>query len=179
MTHYEPGTTFLARVDRWPLATEWPDDTSMVRLRVEPDGSIYAHDSDPAAPLAIPPQCRRHIHPLVVLDLDNQEIVGGSITAADDLLTAAAYDRGEPSPAERHTLIVVAEQIAKQTRPPKPPEPTGLGAVVKDRDGQRWLRLCSRETVGMVWGKPGTSIASLRYDDIDAVEVLSEGVPNG
>lgn len=64
------------------------------------------------------------------------------------------------------------DQIERQTNL-KPVEPTGLGAVVRDREGTVWVsmrpgrfRQCSGERAGR--------FAS--YDYIDAVEVLSEGV---
>ena len=50
----------------------------------------------------------------------------------------------------------------------KPPEPQGLGAVVKDAEGDRW--------VNVGHGNWGSSLSLSHYADIDAVEVLSEGI---
>ena len=59
--------------------------------------------------------------------------------------------------------------------PPKPEEPTGLGAVVEDAKGRLWTNThrirawyCADE--GAIGERPS------RYADIDAVKVLSEGV---
>lgn len=63
-----------------------------------------------------------------------------------------------------------ADQIEAQTRPPKPAEPTGLGAVVRARDGLLWQRIDAdppwfhRDVFDKAW------------DQIDVAEVLSEGV---
>lgn len=56
--------------------------------------------------------------------------------------------------------------------PPKPAEPTGLGAVVEDAEGEAWVRNnpcddCKWRSSDGVW---------LDFADIDAVRVLSEGV---
>ena len=60
--------------------------------------------------------------------------------------------------------------------PPKPDEPQGLGAVVEDAEGRRWVRV--NETLRAVW-RPvdaSTSNSFRNYPDIAAVKVLSEGV---
>ena len=67
-------------------------------------------------------------------------------------------------------------------KPPKPEEPTGLGAVVEDVVGVRWVRTESKPNIGgTVWTSAFhvtlADKAELReYVDIDAVKVLSEGV---
>lgn len=58
---------------------------------------------------------------------------------------------------------------------PKPAEPTGLGAVVEDADGQRWVKVHAhldsyRQSTGTQLG------IYLPYYDINVVRVLSEGV---
>jgi hypothetical protein len=58
-------------------------------------------------------------------------------------------------------------------KPPKPEEPTGLGAVVVDTGGCRWVRFSAK--TGPWWRNHSGS--NLRYSNIDAVEVLSHGVP--
>ena len=54
--------------------------------------------------------------------------------------------------------------------PPKPEEPTGLGAVVEDDKGVPWVR-----TPEGAWFGPGKNFVA-GYYLIDAVRVLSEGV---
>lgn len=60
----------------------------------------------------------------------------------------------------------------------KPEEPTGLAAVVEDADGDRWVR--SRIARGGLlhahWENSRTC-AHRAYSDIDAVKVLSDGIP--
>lgn len=71
----------------------------------------------------------------------------------------------------------LASQIEKQIQPPKPTEPTGLGAVVEDEHGGRFVR--TEEAEFHPWRR--RAAANLNnsvydYDHIDAVRVLSEGV---
>jgi len=86
--------------------------------------------------------------------------------------------RGSGSCAAR-TLEFIADQAEAQLPKPKPEEPTGLFAVVEDRDGGRWVN----------WRDPNSSMEhtepwvehfgadrNLNYDDIDVVKVLSPGV---
>jgi hypothetical protein len=54
---------------------------------------------------------------------------------------------------------------------PRPEEPTGLGAVVEDAQGARWVR--HQTTGGGGWYVDGIARP---YADIAAVRVLSEGV---
>lgn len=76
-------------------------------------------------------------------------------------------------------MRLVADQIEAQLVPPKPDEPTGLGAVVEDADGQKWVHrgrgfmtawTRAAETVDDGFGR------ALPWSDIAAVRVLSEGV---
>lgn len=56
--------------------------------------------------------------------------------------------------------------------PPRPEEPTGLGAVVEDAEGVRWVRYAPEgDTAPWV-----AHAVSVEYDDIAAVHILSEGV---
>ena len=69
-----------------------------------------------------------------------------------------------------------ARQIEAQTRPPKPAEPTGLGAVVEDREGDLWLRYTD-PGINAIWQQIGGGPyrAYNVWADIDVVKVLSEG----
>ena len=66
-------------------------------------------------------------------------------------------------------------------KPPKPAEPMGLGAVVVDERGVRWVRVESAKGLRNPWqatlhpAEPD-AIRSLSYAAIDAVEVLSQGI---
>jgi len=70
-------------------------------------------------------------------------------------------------------------QIEAQTKPPKPAEPTGLGAVVEDADGMRWVQARAEEYPWRpsVAVEIGAGPLYKPWDQIDAVRVLSEGVP--
>lgn len=68
----------------------------------------------------------------------------------------------------------VVRQIEAQMPKPKPVEPTGLGAVVEDANGLRWVKardfdhaLNWRSCPAGMW-RP--------FAEIDAVKLLSEGV---
>lgn len=65
------------------------------------------------------------------------------------------------------TLVLAAPE------PPKPDEPTGLGAVVRDRDDVLWVQVDGRD--GISWCLAGDGDWS-SWRAIDAVEILSEGV---
>ena len=101
------------------------------------------------------------VRPLVVLDPERAPYpLVGSLREQVE---------GELTP---HTSRWLLEQIEAQTRPPKPPEPQGLGAVVEDAAGGRWVRAALKS--GNSWHKPIGTWS--RYEHIDVVRVLSEGV---
>ena len=72
------------------------------------------------------------------------------------------------------TSNAIADQIEAQLPKPKPEEPKGLGAVVLDRTGMRWVRFTTFAD-GCHWAAAG-SATNATYREIDVVEVLSEGV---
>lgn len=57
----------------------------------------------------------------------------------------------------------------------KPAEPQGLGAVVLDRTGNRWVRLEEGLGRDLPWRIEGGLAKRCAYADIDVVRVLSEG----
>lgn len=60
--------------------------------------------------------------------------------------------------------------------PPKPEEPTGLGAVVEDVNGTKWIRHDS-VPISKPWINTDDCSTRLRaWSDIAAVKVLSDGV---
>jgi hypothetical protein len=107
------------------------------------------------------------VRPLVVLDLPDGAKAGWPVLV--DALRKAREATGF-----RMTFDGLIEQIEAQTTPQKPDEPQGLGAVVRDAGGKAWVRAdpverpwCDATSMGDGWAD---------YSDIDAVEVLSEGV---
>ncbi len=164
MSGYTPGTVGVAtvrgvkdvRVMRLPTGSSWALDRTV-------DGGEPGTFRDTAADIEV-----TDVRPLVVLDLGDW--TPESVAAIPAWLRDRCYD----SPTES-CLRRIATQIEVQTRPPKPPEPTGLGAVVKDRQGHVWVRI--HESYGdLLWRMDVPSTCAEPYDRIDAVEVLSEGV---
>ena len=118
-------------------------------------------------------------------------LVGGT----DGPCWHSAYDDGdlmclaaEAIPPARPVIPVDLESLAAETdgahhiarlvraafaplTPPKPPEPTGLGAVVEDEKGLTWVR---RHPGGEAWVNGYQRWAT--YADITAVRILSEGI---
>lgn len=99
--------------------------------------------------------------PVVVIDPENRE----QVTRLADLFETTLCSRpvvDRMRDSLRRSLIA----------PPKPPEPTGLGAVVEDAEGRFWVHTVRgnnpwTDTVQGTWRK---------YADLAAVRVLSEGV---
>ena len=107
-----------------------------------------------------------------------------TITMSDDL-AGAAPSWPQVVDSLRHVAIttgtlspkVIADQIEAQLPKPKPEEPKGLGAVVLDRDGNRWVRVDPNpgDNVLGAW-ESEFSPTSKTYSAIDVVGILSEGV---
>lgn len=58
----------------------------------------------------------------------------------------------------------------------QPSEPTGLGAVVEDADGDLWVKWSLGHREDRNWKHHGRAGDYRRYGDITAVRVLSDGV---
>jgi hypothetical protein len=104
--------------------------------------------------VVIDPEDRKQVERLV----ENYRTHWGKAEKVADALQAALREFADP-------------------KPPKPKEPTGLGAVVEDEEGTFWVRDAS---VGAVvqdrYWSPSNDDGRLAYADINAVRVLSEGV---
>jgi hypothetical protein len=110
--------------------------------------------------------------PVVVIDPDDSEQVG-SLTQAWESAEDCPLDNTEPMTVRQ---LRMRHALRSLIAPPKPPEPMGLGAVVEDEGGVRYIR------------HPGTFAPWRRADAADsekpwrywsgitAVKVLSEGV---
>jgi hypothetical protein len=108
--------------------------------------------------------------PLVVLDLPDGAKAGWPVLV--DALRKAREATGF-----RMTFDGLIAQIEAQTTTPKPDEPQGLGAVVRERhpeDGVDWVRvpLASNDARWFC----GDTGEWREWSQIDAVLVLSEGV---
>jgi len=104
---------------------------------------------------------------LVVIDPEDREQVerlSQAVTAVAGWSDIMEYQR-------TNALADALREFA-DPKPPKPAEPTGLGAVVEDARGYRWSRLGGTTEFPWHHGLIGRE----RYADIDVVRVLSEGV---
>jgi hypothetical protein len=104
--------------------------------------------------------------PLVIIDPEDREQV-------ERLVAAFTEQHGAPQGGNRFNAMQVA--LRSLLGPPKPPEPKGLGAVVEDADGQRWVRV-NIATGTAEWRACDYHGTTCRYADIAAVRILSEGV---
>lgn len=131
-----------------------------------PEGTMEAYD----------------LRPLVVIDPDDREQMEHLLEAHNKAEQDAACKGGECGSGSCWIDIMQAalREFANPT-PPKPDEPQGLGAVVKDARGVRWVRTESAKGLRNPWQATlhpaeGDRVRSLPYADISAVRVLSEGV---
>lgn len=101
-------------------------------------------------------------HPVVIHPDDREQV--------ERLRTALVHYYGSTS------ILQAALRGFANPTPPKPDEPTGLGAVVEDAKGDQWVCLGNTFANGATrWQSQRRSIFS-SYRDINAVRVLSEGV---
>jgi hypothetical protein len=105
------------------------------------------------------------IRPLVVIDPEDREQVERLARAIFELTTGEESFGGQ---------INNVQAALREVADPKPDEPTGLGAVVEDGHGERWVRVKSTTTIRHWRHEFGGD--RKRYADIGAVRVLSEGV---
>lgn len=97
--------------------------------------------------------------PVVVIDPDNAE----HVAALHDALV------GDNWYGSRGYLQAALRSLVP---PPRPPEPKGWGAVVKDENGWYWV-LVSPET--RAWHNAGASHPRM-WTDISVARIVSEGV---
>lgn len=119
--------------------------------------------------------------PLVAIDL--AQTIGGAFLP--DWLRHHAAEIAKDSAGGRASvaddMCYLADQIeaVANPRPPKPEEPTGLGAVVEDADGTLWFRMSLENQTwpGEVWQEQyGEADRWSKWASIAVVRVLSEGV---
>ena len=128
-------------------------------------GIGWIHDEDVAA-----------ARPLVLIDPEEIPVARGSLapTWLRNLARELGEDPNTVSTSLENVLRFLADKIDEANpTPPKPDEPTGLGAVVETAVGHRWLHAYCDEGRKQWIDKDGR-IADYEY--IDAVRVLSEGV---
>ena len=145
---------------------EWkPGDVAMVESKASTDGACLAIRTTRATWRCEHGQTVDEkvdsLRPLVVIDPEDQE------HRARFRQMAINYIHGD---------WTAEEAVRGLSTPPKPDEPTGLGAVVEDAKGDRWTRTGDDESVDRWHSQIGRVFTSRDYDRIDVVRVLSEGV---
>ena len=109
---------------------------------------------------------------LVVIDPESAEDMG-RLSGIWHATRSADLEDDMSLSADGWRLRLVLREFATPT-PPRPDEPTGLGAVVEDGEGQRWVRRADGWT-DKPWARSDRA-GLAHYTDIAAVRVLSEGV---
>ena len=151
-------------------AAKHPLSDGDVRGIIDTDGRFYTTDltcrgiSSSAFALS-------NLRPLVVVDPEDREQV-------ERLAAAIVTPEGRIEPSMERFVDRIADALRSLLAPPKPDEPTGLGAVVEDADGTLWTRF-SRPVGcddGAHWAHETATQGNRAYADITAVRVLSEGV---
>jgi hypothetical protein len=120
--------------------------------------SVHADDEATARPLlVIDPEDREQVHRLA------------------DAFCRARWDH-TPGSSECDPLTAASmrEALRSLLAPPRPDEPTGLGAVVRDGHGCLWVRA---EDSPNPWCPQNPAESFIEWENIAApIEVLSEGV---
>lgn len=109
------------------------------------------------------------LHPVAVIDPSNTQHL-------DRLRYLLIYSGWVPQ-RDADALDDILREFA-EVKPPRPEEPMGLGAVVEDVDGRKWVRDVEgveTDPKSGEWYSRGCP-KTRRYSDITSVRVLSEGV---
>ena len=116
-------------------------------------------------------------HPMIVIDPRSMTWDGRIPTAEEFTAWAEAIGAGEFETGILRVADALRDLPAPITPDLKPEEPKGLGAVVEDADGNRWVRV---DDPSHSWVKSlrdeGAYTQRERWDTLAAVRVLSEGV---
>lgn len=172
-------------------AREWkPGDVAMVRLDPETEIRVMYNGACWMGRKGTFYDLHASARPLVVIDPEDREQVERLTKALRDTMPRAIVGLSEGDTQTLDRIFVESTAAALREfanpQPPKPDEPTGLGAVVEDAAGKCWLRDFERGAfpwrpveTSRVNGRhaPNTNApARASWGDITAVRVLSEGV---
>lgn len=113
------------------------------------------------------------VRPLVVIDPEDVDETSGLADLFCDARWSHIEGSDECDPLTRASMREALARFAngERSKYPKPDEPTGLGAVVEDTDGNRWVRVNATHFAG-----ESSPMNRLTYGEIDAVRVLTKGV---
>lgn len=110
--------------------------------------------------------------PVVVIDPEDREQVERAMVAYYSQIDSTRYWSGDLPEKFTDAMQAALREFANPT-PPKPDEPTGLGAVVEDESLVEYIHLGS----GLwAYGTTDGPSKGFAYADFNAVRVLSEGV---
>lgn len=113
--------------------------------------------------------------PLVVIDPDSLD----DWEALAKALVEAMYEAGDKRAAANGIMPATVGRALKtlvDPKPPRPEEPRNLGAAVEDTEGRVWLR--GRRTLSFAdWIDASGENDDRQWGSIDAVKVLSDGIP--
>lgn len=156
------STPFKVTTTFWDHATLWSEDDSDAGHSTD-GGRVYGITRWRYV------ECDHYgCKPVAVIAYDDREQVG---------LLVDAYVRNMPAKSGSGgpvlTMQAALREFANPT-PPKPDEPTGLGAVVETETGERYVR--RSDACKPVWVHATGSTFPLHWKSLAAVKVLSEGV---
>lgn len=163
MSKWKPGDVALVNGQ---VALVWDDEiypsTRLSFVYTDSDGdscSVWT-DEPGARPLAvIDPESREQVERLVQSRLDR---IWSGVTVRDSTVD------------EWQTAL---REFANPT-PPKPPEPTGLGAVVEDTSGKEWLRISPSIGNPAPWAPVGNVGSPSKWRNWRDLDVTTKGVPD-
>lgn len=145
------------------MAVRANDDGEFLVVRTRGDGDYWS--APRGWPASVSADAIREYRPLVVIDPEYREQV--------ERLRSLLF--GNSAHAHGITEMQAALREFADPKPPKPDEPTGLGGVVEDAEGLKWVRFADSEPNEKNWAT-GDAAFNRAYADIDAVRVLSDGV---
>ncbi len=154
--------------ETWPARSVWGHLGELILVGSH-GGQTCSGDCDPC----VTPLNHPDVKPLLVLDPDDADQMRELSSRVGLLL--------DGQPATQRLTAAVRAMLPKPT-PVRPPEPTGLGAVVEDDKAQRWIRVdwtlpwCfANPAISPVTGN-ATHGRHVAWDELAGVKVLSEGV---
>ncbi len=152
---------------------EWePGDVAMVRLHAETEIRVFRERDGWRGVKGSVYDPHLSARPLVVIDPEDRD----AVKLLDGLLEHQFNDQSVPR--YMGTVDLLQHALRSLLTPPRPPEPTGLGAVVEDEDGHVWVRTLATSYPWHANLYPADRNATTirKYTDVTAVRVLSDGV---